>query len=88
MKGKTTYSLKPPLTKRPSEVGYWKLDEKPESGECLRQNHNMRKDNMRKLWQTSKVKMGEQSIKSIKSCKQAKGGLLQIRKYTRGRRMG
>ena len=38
MRGKTTYSLKPPLTKRPSEVGYWKLDEMPESGECLRQN--------------------------------------------------
>ena len=39
MKGKITYSLKPPLTKRPSEVGYWKLNEMPGSSECLRQKH-------------------------------------------------
>ena len=39
MKGKISYSLKPPLTKRPSEVGYWKLNQIPGSGECLRQKH-------------------------------------------------
>ena len=33
MKGKLT----PPLTKRPSEVGFWKLNEMPRSGGCLRQ---------------------------------------------------
>ena len=31
MKGKITDSLNPPLTKSPSEVGYWKLNEMPES---------------------------------------------------------
>ena len=31
MKSKTTDSLKPPLMKRPSEVGYWKLNEMPVS---------------------------------------------------------
>ena len=39
MKGKITYCLKPLLTKRPSEVGYWKLNEMPGSSECLRQKH-------------------------------------------------
>ena len=39
MKGKITDSLKPPLTKTPSEVGYWKLNEMPESGECLKEKH-------------------------------------------------
>ena len=39
MKGKITDSLKPPLTKRPSERGYWKLNEMLGSGECLRQKH-------------------------------------------------
>ena len=38
MKGKITYSLKPPLMKRPSEVGYWKLNEMLESSECLRRS--------------------------------------------------
>ena len=39
MKGKITYSLKPPLMKRPSGVGYWKLNEMPGSSECLREKH-------------------------------------------------
>ena len=39
MKGKITDSLKPPLTKRPSVVGYWKLKEMLGSSECLRQKH-------------------------------------------------
>ena len=37
MKGKVTSSLKPPLTKNSSEVGYWKLNKMPGSGGCLRQ---------------------------------------------------
>ena len=37
MKGKITDSLKPPITNRPSEVCYRKLNEMPESGERLRQ---------------------------------------------------
>ena len=45
MKGKITDRLKSPLTKRPSEVGHWKLNEMPGSSEYLRQN------NRRKLWQ-------------------------------------
>ena len=36
MKGKTPDSLKPPLTERSSESGYWELNEKPESGGYLR----------------------------------------------------
>ena len=39
MKGKITDSLKPPSTKSPSEVGYWKLNEIPGSSKCLRQKH-------------------------------------------------
>ena len=39
MKDKITDSFKSPLTKRPSEVGYWKLNEMPGSNECLRQKH-------------------------------------------------
>ena len=39
MKGKITDRLKPRLTKRPSEVGYWKLNEMAGSSECLRQKH-------------------------------------------------
>ena len=38
-KCKITGSLKPPLTKRPSEVGYCQLSEMPGSSECLRQKH-------------------------------------------------
>ena len=41
MKDKITDSLKPPLTKRPSELGYWKLNEMPGSGECLKQKHKL-----------------------------------------------
>ena len=37
MKGKITNSLKPPLKKRPSEVGYWEMSEMSGSGGCLRQ---------------------------------------------------
>ena len=40
MKGEITDSLKPPLTKKPSEVGYWKLNEMPGSSECPRQKIN------------------------------------------------
>ena len=39
MQGKVTDSLKPWLTKKTVEVGYWKLNEMSESGECLRQKH-------------------------------------------------
>ena len=41
MKGKRTNSLKPPLTKSPSEIGYWELNEVPRSGGCLRQKPYM-----------------------------------------------
>ena len=41
MKNEITNSLKPPLTKRLSEVGYWKLNEIPGSGECLRQKNQL-----------------------------------------------
>ena len=34
---KLTNSLKPPLTKRPSEVGYWEPNEMTGSGGALRQ---------------------------------------------------
>ena len=37
IKVKITNSLKPPLTKRPCEVGYWELNEMLGSGGCLRQ---------------------------------------------------
>ena len=37
MKVKITNSLKPPLMKRPSETGYWELNEIPGCGGCLRQ---------------------------------------------------
>ena len=81
LKGKTFESLKPPLTKRPSELGYWKLNEMPGSSVCLRQKTSifefLRESNMRKLWRTSKVKMGEESIKSTKSHTQ-KGLLLMV----------
>ena len=33
--------MKPPLTKRPSEVGYWELNKMPRSSECLRQKHQV-----------------------------------------------
>ena len=39
MKGKITESLKPQLTKRPSEVGYWELNGIPGSGEYLREKN-------------------------------------------------
>ena len=39
IKGKITDSLKPPLTKRLSEVSYWKLNEMPGSSECPKQKH-------------------------------------------------
>ena len=39
MKGKITNSLRPPLTKRPSEVGYCELNEMLGSGGCLRQKN-------------------------------------------------
>ena len=39
MKGKIAYSLKSPLTKRSSDVDYWKLNEMPGSSECLGQKH-------------------------------------------------
>ena len=39
MKDKITDSLQPPLMKRSSNVGYWKLNEMPRSSECLRQKH-------------------------------------------------
>ena len=39
MKGKITDSLKLLLTKRTSEVSYWKLNEMSGSNECLRQKH-------------------------------------------------
>ena len=39
MKGKISNSLKPPLTKRTSEIDYWKLNDIPGSGECLRQKN-------------------------------------------------
>ena len=37
MKGKITNSLKSPLSERPSEVGYWEMNEMSGSGGCLRQ---------------------------------------------------
>ena len=71
MEGKITDTLKPLLTKRSSEVGYWKLNEMPGRGECLRQKVSIlekwEKWQMRKLWKISKVKMGEESIKSVES---------------------
>ena len=74
MKGKTTDSLKPPLTKSPSEVGYWKLNEIPGSGECLRQKHLFFNFWSQTIWanygKKSRVKMVEGSIKSMKSRKQ------------------
>ena len=40
MKGKISDSLKPSLMKRSSEVGCWKLNELPGSGEYLRQKQH------------------------------------------------
>ena len=39
MKDEITDSLKPPLMKRSSDIGYWKLNEMPASNECLRRKH-------------------------------------------------
>ena len=39
VKGEITSSLKPSLTKRSSEVGYWELNEMPGGIECLRQKY-------------------------------------------------
>ena len=39
MKGKVTNGLKPTLPKRPSEAGYWKLNEILGSGGCVRQKN-------------------------------------------------
>ena len=50
MKGKITYSLKPSLTKRPSEVGYWELNEMPGSAECLIQKHQFLNFCGKKVW--------------------------------------
>ena len=41
MKGEITFSLKPPLTKRLSVVGYWKVNEMPGSNKCLRQKYKL-----------------------------------------------
>ena len=41
MKGEITNSLKPPLTKRPFEVCFWKLNDIPGSGGCLRQKEQI-----------------------------------------------
>ena len=37
MKCKISNSLKPPLTKRPSEEGYWELNEMLQSDGCVKQ---------------------------------------------------
>ena len=89
MKGKMTNSLKPPLTKTPSEISYWELNEMPGTGVYLRQKTyrllkvchkflNLWGKTMRKLWQTSKVKTGEEGIKSMMSHAQ-KAGVLWMR---------
>ena len=86
MKGKMTNSLKPPLTKTPSEISYWELNEMPGTGVYLRQKTyrllkvchkflNLWGKTMRKLWQTSKVKTGEEGIKSMMSHTQKAGVL-------------
>ena len=41
MKGEITFSLKPPLTKRLSVVGYWKVNEMPGSNKGLRQKYKL-----------------------------------------------
>ena len=67
MKGKITDSLKPPLTRRPFEVGYWKLNEMPGGGVWLRQKHQFLR---KKQYERTTAKLVEESIKSMKSRKQ------------------
>ena len=71
MEGKITDSLKPPLTKRPSKVGYWKLNEMTGSSDCLIQKHQFVNFWGKTIWgkygKTSKAKMGEEGMKSMKS---------------------
>ena len=50
MKGEITFSLKPPLTKRPSVVGYWKVNEMPGSNKCLRQKYKLLNFWGKKIW--------------------------------------
>ena len=45
----------------------------------------LRQNNMRKLWQTTKVKIGEENIKSIKSRTQKGGYSKCVHMRTRGR---
>ena len=83
MKGKITGTLKPPLTNRHSELGYWKLNEMLESGECLRQKHQFLN-----LWSktVSRTMVNEQSQNGrgeyqIDEMTYAKGGLLLMSTY-------
>ena len=78
MEGKITYSLKPPLTKRPSEVGYWKLNEMPGSSECLRQKHQFLIFEVKQYEETmanEKIQIGRREYQ-IDKITYAKGRLL------------
>ena len=78
MKGKITYSLKPPLTKRPSEVGYWKLNEMPGSSACLRQKHQFLNFWGKTIWGNygKRAKSNWEKRVSSRWITYAKGGLL------------
>ena len=80
MKGKITNSLKPPLMKRPSEAGYWELNEMPGSGGCLRQKKTRKVIN---FW-ISEVKQYEETLANEQS--QNGRGVYQIDKiaYAQG----
>ena len=78
MKSKTTDSLKPPLMKRPSEVGYWKLNEMPVSDECLRQKINSWISEVKQHQETMVNKQSQKGrrVYQIDEITYTKGGLL------------
>ena len=75
VKDEITDSLKPSLTKIPSEVGYWKLNEMPGTSDCPRQKINS--------W-ISEVKQDEETI-AIEQSQNGRGEY-QVDKitYTKG----
>ena len=75
MKGKTTDSLKSLLTKSPSEFGYWKLNEMPGSGECLKQKHQ---------FLNSEVKQYDETISNKQSQNRRADNQIGEITYTRG----
>ena len=88
MKGKK-WLFEATINEKPSEVGYWKPDEVPESGECLRKKHQFLnfwgKAILGKYGKRAKSKLGEENIKSLKSLTQKGGYYKYVPMHTMGR---